>query len=253
MMMGLPRSLDKLTRSEHIDIVAGNTRVGPNDAFPTKRVFHVEHRPVPNGVFRADPTIPPWRYADAIAMDVPQDFPRTRHENIHYYEDKESPLAMNEFEVPDSELVDFNSETSREQDRYKKLFYKNAASLSALHDAAEYVEAALSTGLDIELDMDMALLQAFVPLSRLDALATMVRATTLTSAQQESYVEKLTAFLAEKTVHALDKHDAGVAARKGFEQAKELYARVLTKEQQSSQNQADTPQTMWGVRGTRRQ
>lgn len=252
MTMGLPRSLDKLTRSEHIDIVAGNTRVGPNDVFPTKRVFRVEHLPVPNGTFRADPTIPPWRYANALAMDVPQDIPRTMHENIHYYDDRESPLAMNEFEVPDSELVDFNAETSREQDRYKKLFYKNAASLSALHDAAEYVEAALSSGLDIELDMDLALLNAFVPLSRLDALATMVRATSLTGAQQESYIEKVTSFLAEKTVHALDKYDAGVAARKGFEHAKELYARVLSKEQ-STQNQADAPQTMWGVRGTRRQ
>jgi hypothetical protein len=251
MMMGLPRSLDKLTRGEHIDIVAGNTRIGTHDVFPTKNVFLVEHRPVPNGVFRADPTIPPWRYADAIAMDVPYDAPRTRHENIHYYEEKESPLAMNEFEVPDSELVDFNSEASRELERYKKLFYKNAASLSALHDAAEYVEAALSSGLDIELDMDLALLNAFVPLSRLDAIATMARSTSLTGAQQESYIEKVTAFLAEKTVHALDKYDAGVAARKGFEHAKELYARVLTKEQQTTQN-ADHPQTMWGIRGTRK-
>jgi hypothetical protein len=253
MMMGLPRSLDKLTRSEHIDIVAGNTRVGTHDVFPTKNVFYVDHRPVPHGVFRADPTIPPWRYADAIAMDVPQDAPRTRHENIHYYEDKESPLAMNEFEVPDSELVDFNADTSRELGRYKKLFYKNAASLSALHDAAEYVEAALSSGLDIELDMDMALLNAFVPLSRLDAIATMARASSnLTAAQQDSYIEKVTAFLAEKTVHALDKYDAGQAARKGIEQSKELYARILSKEQQTSQNHAEHPTTMWGVKGRRR-
>lgn len=250
-MMGLPRSLDQLSRSEHIDIVAGNTRVEKHDIFPTKKVFYVEHLPVPNGTFRADPTIPPWRYANAIAMDVPRDNHRTRHENIHY-EESDFPLGMNEFEVPDDELVSFNTDVAQELARYKKLFYKGAASLSALHDAAEYVEAALGSGLDIELDMDMALLNAFVPLSRLDAIAAMVRATSnLTLAQQDSYIEKISSFLAEKTSHALDKHDAGVAARKGFEQAKELYARVLTKEQSAQAHPEQ--QSLWGVRGTRRQ
>uniref|UniRef100_A0AB39CE32 Uncharacterized protein n=1 Tax=Pseudomonas phage HRDY3 TaxID=3236930 RepID=A0AB39CE32_9VIRU len=254
MTMGLPRSLDQLTRSEHIDIVAGNTRVGMHDGFPSKQVFRVEHRPVPNGTFRCDPAIPPWRYANALAMHVPQDIPRTRHENINYYDEPEQPLGMNEFNVPDSELVDFNNDSARQLGRYKELFYKGAASLSALHEASEYVEAALNSGLDIELDMDKALLSAFVPLSRLDALAAMVKATSnLTGPQQDSFIEKVMAFLAEKTAHALDKFDAGEAMRRGIQNQKELYARVRAQEESGNtpRMQQQTEQTMWGVRGTR--
>ena len=258
MMMGLPRSLDQLTRSEHIDIVAGNTRVDANDGFPTKTVFRVEHLPVPNGAFRCDPAIPPWRYADALAMHIPEDIPRQYHENINYSDD-DGPLAMNEFEVPDSELLDFNNLASAELDRYKKLFYQGAASLSALNDAAEYVEAALGSGLDIELDMDKALLNAFVPLSRLDALAAMAKATSnLTPAQQDSFIEKVTALLADKTVHAIDKHDAQEANSRAIEMQKEFYARIKAKPNESDhrprmQQQPDTvPPTMWGIRGTRR-
>jgi len=258
MMMGLPRSLEELTRSEHIDIVAGNTRVGHSDGFPTKNVFAVEHRAVPNGTFRCDPAIPPWRYAEALAMDIPRDIPLTRHENINYYDDPETPLAMNEFEVPDSELLQFNDSMGRDLEGYKKLFYKSAASLNALHEAAEYVEAALLSGLDIELDMDKALLSAFVPLARLDALAAMVKATSnLTAIQQESYIEKVSAFLAEKTAHALDKHDVGEAMRRGISNQKELYARVRAKEEPDyvnrMQQQNDPIPTLWGVRGTRKQ
>ena len=256
-MMGLPRSLDQLTRSEHIDIVAGNTRVGHNDGYPTKQVFAVEHLAVPNGTFRCDPAIPPWRYAEALAMDIPRDIPpRTRHENINYYDEPETPLAMNEFEVPDSELVDFHASMSRDLSGYKKLFYKSASSLNALHEAAEYVEAALLSGLDIELDMDKALLSAFVPLARLDALAAMVKATSnLTGDQQNSYIEKVSAFLAEKTAHALDKHDVGEAMRRGINNQKELYARVRAQEEPDyvnrMQQQHDPLPTLWGVRGTR--
>jgi len=255
--MGLPRSLDELTRGEHIDLVAGNTRIGPNDVFPTNKVYHVKSANIPDGVFRCDPSVPPWRYADAIAMDVPHDPARYHHEDINYSEETEAPLAMNEFEVPDSELVRFNHDVSSELDRFKHLFYKGAATLNAMHDAAEYVEAALFSGLDIELDMDEALLKAFVSVSRLDALAAMVKSTSnLTEEQQASYLEKITAFMAERTAHALDKHDNGEQIRRGLQAQKELYARVRPAEEtdyvKRMQQQSDPIPTMWGVRGTRK-
>nr|DAF93592.1 MAG TPA: hypothetical protein [Myoviridae sp. ctshb19] len=255
-MMGLPRSLDDLTRSEQIDLIAGNTRLGPDEIFPTSKVYKVSRPLVLDGVYRCNPAIPPWRYANAIAMDIPEDDHRPRHENIHYFDEAETPLAMNEFEVPDTELVRFNRDKADDLERYKTLLYKGASSLSALHDAAEYVEAALFSGLDIELDMDEALLKAFVSISRLDALAAMVKATSnLTEGQQASYLEKITAFMAERTALALDKHDTGEQMRRGIQAQKELYARVRPAEEidylSRMQQQSDPMPTLWGVRGTR--
>jgi len=251
-MMGHPPSPDiPLTRNEQIDLIAGNTRVDSSDVIPTGDIFRIRHEAVPNGVFFADPTIPGWRYKDSITMMIPETHAEpTRHAGINYYDEAEMPLGMNEVEVPDSELKDFNDNLADKLPAFKKLFYSSAATLSALDDAAEYVEAALRDGLDIDLEMDSALLSAFVPISRLDALATIVKNTNLSQAQQDAYLMKMTELLAEKTMDAMQKHDAGVVARRQMEILRETnHARVRAK---------DTPQlpppssTQWGVTGNRR-
>lgn len=256
-MMGHPRSLDPpVSKNEQIDLIAGNTRVDDSDIVPTgyDDIFYIDHEPVQNGIFRGDPTIPAWQYARSITMSIPETREEVRHQGINYYDDEsptELPLGMNEVEVPDSELSDFNVSLSDKLPAFKELFYSNAASLSALNDAAEYVEAALRDGLDIDLEMDGALLSAFVPISRLDAVAAIVRNTRLSVVQQDAYIAKMTELLAEKTMDAMKIYDAGVVARRQIEMSREIsHARVRA--QENAPNQAPQAGSHWGVTGNRR-
>ena len=275
MTMGQPLSLKEL-RAKTIDTIAGYVRLEHGDNLPTADIFRVEHQPVPDGVFLADPAVPPWKYAGALSMNHDEIPEELHYENIHYYDEPaDIPLGMNEVEVPDSELVEFNTLYAARQAEFKQLLYKSAASIGALSDASDYVEAALRSGLDIDVEMDEALAEAFVPIARLDAIAAMARTTSLTKEQQESYVEKVMAFMAEKTVHALQKFDTGAEQRRGLANQRELYARVRAANQHRSQSEQAqyfhdsrmqdsstyppahqgsqiAQQTQWGVRGTRK-
>lgn len=266
--MGQPLSLKEM-RSRTIDKIAGYVRLERGDNFPTHNIFEVEHDPVPDGVFLADPAIPPWRYSKALMMqDIQPREPEHHHENINYFDDQELPLSMNEVEVPDSELVDFNDMYSSRSEEFKSLFYKSAASVGALSDAADYVEAALRSGLDIDVEMDEALAEAFVHITRLDAVAAMARTTALTQDQKDSFIEKITLLFADRTMLAISQHDTAAAQRRNLHtaaQARELYARVrATNSPRNPQNpHADHDptqqgtfvpqhQTQLGVRGARR-
>jgi hypothetical protein len=253
-MMGHPPSPEvPLTRNEQIDLIAGNTRVDRRDVIPTQDIFYVKHDPVPNGVYFADPTIPGWRYADSVTMTIPDSREEPmRHEGINYYDEVEMPLGMNEVEVPDSELTEFNDTLAGKIPAFKKLFYSSAATLSALDDAAEYVEAALRDGLDIDLEMDGALLSAFVPVSRLDAIATIVKNTNLSPALQDAYLMKMTELIAEKTMDAMQKHDMGVVARRQIEVLREANHARIRPEKGGIPQTPSPANTQWGVTGTRR-
>lgn len=243
-MMGNPLSLSK---AEHIELVAGRTDLGARDCVPNQDIFWIKHKPVKNGIFEADPAIPAWHFNDSVILELPEQR-NYKHEKNLKYSDDSSPLAMNEIEVPDSELMEYNDLESDLTPAFKKHFYRTAASLSALDTAAEHVETALRDGLGIELEMDEALQSAFVSISRLDAIAAIIKNTGLSQIQQESYIEKLTQLVAEKTMHSMDVHDKGVLARRAIEMTKEMnHARVRP----TQENDAPS-QTQLGVRGSRR-
>lgn len=245
-MMGHPPYRE--TRNEVIDRVAGDTRVDLHDICPSDGIFYIDHAPVPNGIYYADPDVPPWHYENAYIMDIPDEPEHyEKHDGINYTETV-LPMAMNEVDVPDSELVAFNNVQQKHFALFKDVFYGTASSLNAMDDASSYVEAALRTGLDIELEMDGALLSAFVPISRLDAIATLMRTTQLDSATQSAFLLKLTELLAEKTMDAMHSYDLGEVARRKLELTRELnHARIRPSEQ------APPSQTQqWGVKGRRR-
>ena len=254
-MMGRPHSLEEMlkqTKNETIELIAGNTRVDPRDVVPTGMddIFEIQHRPVPNGIFISDPSVAAWRYSDSVTMTIPETYEELRHEGINYYDDEEFPLAMNEVEVPDSELKAFNDSVSNKLPAFKDLFYATAANLSALSDASEYVEAALRSGLDVDLEMDGALLSAFVPISRLDAIATIVKKTGMPQTVQDAYLLKITELLAEKTMDAITNYDAGIVKRRQMEVLREAnHARVRSTD---SAPQTPAQSTAWGLTGSRK-
>lgn len=227
MRMGHPRCLDS-----RIEIISGNTGVEASDSLPTRNIWRMRTHKLPNALFRGDAGVPPCMFANALTMDLPEQREyEPRHEGINYSEETNRPLAMNEFEVPDEELVRYNELVAEALPDFKHLLYSGVSTLNAVGDALDYTEAALRDGLGIDTEMDRAILDAYIPLSRLDMVSQIIKRSNLSNDAQYMFMTKLTELFAEKTVLAFDKHDAGRAARKAFETTLEVqHARVQAQE-----------------------
>lgn len=249
-MMGLPRSLDdaKLDREVQLQLMNGNTDIDvARDNRPTHHtVFTIDYTPLKDGVFEFDPCLPPMLLQDTISMVIPPEPKVFSQETGINYLDSNHPLAMNEVEVPDSELVAFNDSVGNVLPVYKDHFYKTAANLLAFNDAAEYVKAGLRDGLDVGIELDGALLSAFVPISRLDAIAALVEQTKMPDKYKRKYLKRMSELLADKTIDAMHKHDVGEAAREHLRMNQELqHARIRATDK-------TVPVNTVGVTGSRR-
>lgn len=244
--MGHPRSLDP-----RVELISGVTGMEVGDIAPTCNLFRMRTPMLPTALFRGDPGIPPGMYANAIALEVPaqREF-EPRHDGINYTEEIDRPLAMNEFEVPDEELIRYNELVADTLPDFKDLLYRNVSTLNAVGDSLDYTEAALRDGLGIDTEMDRAILDAYVPLARLDMVARIIEKTRMSKDAQSMFMTKITELFAEKTILAFDKHDAGKAARKAFELTQEMHhARVSAQEKGQPQQPTNS---RYGVTGKRR-
>ena len=250
-MMGLPRSLEdaKLDRDVQLQRMTGNTDIDlARDNMPSHQtIFTIDYAPLKDGVFEFDPTLPPMLLQDTVTMIIPPEPKVFSQEDGINYPETNHPLAMNEVEVPDSELVAFNDLVGNVLPVYKDHFYKTAASLLAFDDAQEYVKAGLRDGLDVGIELDGALLSAFVPISRLDAISALVNQTTMPEKYKHAYLKRISKLLAEKTMDAMHKHDVGEAAREHLRMNQELqHARIR------ATDKTQTPVSNVGVTGSRR-
>lgn len=251
MMMGHPRSLDP-----RVEIISGVTSVEVGDNSPTRNIWRMRTRKFKeDAIFRGNAGIPPCMYADAIPLRIPEqrEF-EPRHDGINYTDDIDRPLAMNEFEVPDEELVHYNELVAKNLPGFKEFLYEGVSVLNAVGDSLDYTEAALRDGLGIEVDMDRAILDAYIPLTRLDMVARIVEKTHLSASQRQMFMMKITELFAEKTVAAFDKHDVEKRARKAHELTMELqqhaqHARVSAKEKLQMPQASPS---RYGVTGKRR-
>lgn len=247
MKMGHPRCLDP-----RIEIISGNTDVEASDSLPTRNIWRMRTRKLPDALFRGDVGLPPCLYADAVFMDVPKQREyEPKHDGINYTEETDRPLAMNEFVVPDEELVKYNDLVAAALPDFKSLLYSGVSTLNAVGDALEYTEAALRDGLGIDTEMDRAILDAYIPIARLDMVSQIIERSSMDMGSRQMFMTKLTELFAEKTVLAFDKHDTARSARKAFETTLEAqqYARVQAKEK----GQVPPPQnSRHGVSGRRR-
>lgn len=246
MVTGHQRSLDP-----RIAEISGNTSMEVGDISPTCNIWRMRtHKFKEDTIFRGDAGVPPCMYANAIPLRIPEtrEF-EPRHDGINYADDVNRPLAMNEFDVPDEELVRYNELVAKTLPGFKEFLYEGVSVLNAVGDSLDYTEAALRDGLGLEVDMDRAILDAYIPLTRLDMVARVVEKTHLSNAQKQMFMHKITELFAEKTVLAFDKHDAEKKARKAHELTMELqHARVSAKEK----TQPQQPPSRFGVTGRRK-
>lgn len=245
MKMGHPRSLDP-----RVELIAGDTSVEVGDNSPTGNIWRMRTPKLPNALFRGNCGVPPFKYADALIMDIPEqrEF-EPRHDGINYSDDLDRPLAMNEFEVPDEELVRYNQMVADTLPGFKEFLYKSASTLNAVGDSLDYTEAALRDGLGIEVELDRGILDAYVPLLRLDMVARIVEKTHMSASQKQMFMAKLTELFAGRTLDAFDKHDRANSARKAHELTMELnHARVSAQEK----TQPQQPPSRFGVTGRRK-
>lgn len=248
MMMGLPRSLDP-----RVEIISGNTGVEAGDSLPTRNIWRMRTRPLPNAIFRGDASVPACMYADAITMELPEQREYApRHEGINYTEETNRPLAMNEFEVPDEELVKYNDLVAASLPDFKNLLYRGVSLLNAVGDSLDYTEAALRDGLGIDTEMDRAILDAYIPIARLDMVSQIIARTHMNKDSQLMFMTKITELFAEKTILAFDKHDAGRAARRAFEMTQEAHHARVSAQEKGQPIQQPTHNSRFGVTGQRR-
>lgn len=255
-MMGQPLSLEeaKLKRAIDLQAISGNTNVEPRDNRPSHyTIFTIDYEELPDGVFTFDPSVPPVLMQDTVVMEIPAEAPKFAHADGISYNETSHPLAMNEVEVPDSELVAFNKSVSDVLPVFKEHFYQTAANLLAFDDAQEYVKAALRDGLDVGIELDGALLSAFVPISRLDAITQMVSRLAMPDEYKRTYLKKVSKLLAEKTMDVMHKHDVTETARETLRMNQELqHARIRASDKNSPNMRDASPVNTVGVTGSRR-
>lgn len=251
--MGLPRSLSP---AERLALIAGDTRWDARDVHPTGEISRYRKGTLTkakNDIIVADTSTLLWDYGESIDIVIPERPVYQQKDGIAYSENQDYPLAMNEIEVPDSELIEFNESTAKFLPGFKQNFYDAAAILNALDDAEAYVPAALSDGLGIQIIADQAIQEAFVPVSRLKTIMQLVDAFKIDPVARGFYVERLSNLLAEKTIEVMDLVDKAAAARRRLHTAYEaaqsqLSARVKPTEQQHS----ETANSSLGIVGRRR-
>lgn len=186
-----------------------------------------------------------------IEVDFPDDIeevPGIQHDGINYNKTDYGVVGENEVEVPDSLLVEVRQQTLDREEQFRTALFESASLLFAHEDASNFVEAALRDGLGMELEMDDAIGDAFVPLSRLNTLVTFINLTSgLPDQVKKTLLARLTIKTADEMILALNKRkipDAIAAMHKH-------YAATVT--QSGMQPDIEQgPQNTLGVRASRK-
>lgn len=185
--------------------------ISMKEARPTKprrsstMVFCKSIGPILSGMFWGNPIS--FRHHKTVDIEIPDERPKlSKKAGITYGEDRPK-LAVNEFEVPDTELLTFNDLSSDIAESFKQSLYAGAATLKAMDTANDYVAAALNDGIDLGIEMDERPFDAFVHLARLQVLSTAVNHLTISERQKVMLLSYLTKSLAEKAIEAMTAAD----------------------------------------------
>lgn len=127
------------------------------------------------------------------------------YDGINYGKRQYDVVGENEIEVPDELLADIRDTTAVRSEAFREALFETASLLYAHADAANFVEAAMSDGLGMHLEMDEALEEAFVPFARLQALSKLVELSTLTEQAKKILHSRLAVKLGDEMVSSLHK------------------------------------------------
>lgn len=201
--------------------------------------------PKGRGLFFCDVATPLWEFSNSVVLSVPYEPEYERKRDVNY-DDSAAPVAVNEFIVPDSEVIAYTEQKQAKFEELRKAYYNTASTLHAMSDASEYVQAALRDGIGLDLEADASVFEAFVHISRLKTITDAVNNLGLTENVKELYLTKMCELLAQESVSAMTSHDKMQRFRSTVATMHDHHARVRPQEEvESSKNNL-------GVRKSRR-
>jgi len=198
-----------------------------------------------------EPELPQFEELEPIEVDFPdiEEIDDPRFDGINYNKHDYGVVGENEIEVPDVLLNDIRDQTLTREEQFRTALFESASLLFAHEDASNFVEAALRDGLGMELEMDEAIGEAFVPLARLNTLVAFVNmSTTLPESVKKTLLGRLTIKTADEMILALNKRkipDAIAAMHKH-------YAATVKQSGIESDIETNGPQNTLGVRASRK-
>lgn len=187
-------------------------------------------------------------------MEIEVDFPdedgaqqHTAHEGINYRSTEYPVKGENEIEVPDHVLAEVREGTQTKEEVLRAALLESASLLFAHQDASNFVEAALRDGLDMEIELDEAIPDALVPISRLNIVTSIVSQMSLPEKMKNTLLMRLSIKTADEVIIALNRKripDAIAAMTKH-------YAATVTKSGVDP-DMEHMPQNTVGVRASRK-
>lgn len=202
-------------------------------------------------------TVPPSTEDDddfPEVMEIEVDFPdddgsqsRPMHDGINYRPTEYPVKGENEIEVPDHVLAEVREGTQAKEEVLRNTLLESASLLFAHHDASNFVEAALRDGLDMEIELDEAIPDALVPISRLNIVTSIVNQMSLPEKMKNTLLMRLSIKTADEVILALNRKripDAIAAMTKH-------YAATVTKSGVDPDIE-HMPQNTVGVRASRK-
>lgn len=200
-------------------------------------------------------TVPPQEDDDDIpeVMEIEVDFPDEaptygpNRDGVNYRDQDYPVRGENEFDVPDSLLAEVRESTQAREEVLRAALLESASLLFAHQDASNFVEAALRDGLDMEIEMDEAIPDALVPVSRLSIVTSVINQMSLPEKMKNTLLMRLAIKSADEVILALNKKrvpDAIAAMHKH-------YAATVTKAGLEP-DMEHAPQNTVGVRASRK-
>lgn len=200
--------------------------------------------------------VPPQEDDDDIpeVMEIEIDFPDVDEtpygpdrDGVNYRPTEYPVRGENEFDVPDSLLAEVRERTQAREEALRTTLLESASLLFAHQDASNFVEAALRDGLDMEIELDEAIPDALVPISRLNIVTSVINQMSLPEKMKNTLLMRLAIKSADEVILALNKKrvpDAIAAMHKH-------YAATVTKAGLEP-DMEHTPQNTVGVRASRK-
>lgn len=131
------------------------------------------------------------------------------------------PEIENEIEVPQDVLSSLDEALAEKGDDYRIALFELATSLFAFDDASNFVEVAMRDGMNLDIELDKSVLEAFRPLTQLNILNKTVQTLSLNDKLKATLMERLVTNIADDITKTLSKRvPEGIAHMRQYYAAK---------------------------------
>ena len=183
-----------------------------------------------------------------IEVEFPDDLGEVDDDidGINYNRSEYNVRGDNEIDVPEALLVSIQANTDAHDKSLQEVMFESASLLFAHDNASNFVEAAMRDCLDLDIELDDSVQEAFPSLARLAVLTRMIELqTALPENVRRVLLNRLTARTADEMVLAMNRKPPIPLAA-----LHKQYAATVTKA--GIEPDMEVPQNPVGVRASRR-